>query len=1358
VTELFEAGQVLGGGDSSILEEGAVLGEKTQSNMLEAGQSLDVGQASFTPEFEFAGEAPTSIEEFAEARTGSASAVWQQAFDEGVLGFMMNDKTEEERANIAQSAGAFAQSEGMLATIAVSAIPGIISDGPIEVASLALTGGGANVLNRIRQTAKLSARATKALARAERGLAMANTALKGNAGRGFLGRSATEFGAGALVAATSEATQVGLGKEFDPNMFAQRMVAEGIGQSVLSGIMRGGAKAVGIAFDARPEFYKKELMDAGATEKEASIIADQIHMEDPRRAVDRIVPEQAQGKINDKDVNLAAITKAADEGTPSRLITEQMGEVEVLPTRTDMGVVRNSVQDALRESGIDLHFVKPLGDSLADGITIGKQVFIDSKVNDADFARLTGHELLHTSINKMDADGQRVVLDKMRDIADRSDIDTTNLTNEQLIEEFFAVGAGRRGQSIIDDLTTELSKTESGKNSLEQFYDKVREFVTKLKTKVDFYTGGKASKEVDDYAEELVRNTIGSKDLTVKVDDVDVKASEKIQQQANPQVASLASKSDQEDMSQILNAGEDAYTAPLLDEMMPGVNAKAYPAVLDGHKKSKVDVENNVVDLNEAGKNKGKLESALLGTQSLGQQVITNMREIGLNHLADSMDEGIKKESIIGNQISDGRKATYEAEGITSDVMADQNSTDVRTFDVAGQEVALTQANYTRLIAGARSQDARGMSKGNDLGVDKNDFGMTSWAHNLSTGGFIDANGKPIELSADDVKTIADQEYPFENVIRAAQKDYRTSGNNADWSSALQGGRKITDSSDTSYLPKHVVEQGLATEGKLTEFDNGDSGTWVPREANQQPINLKDKRPSILSESARMADNSAKMLGYETTVKQAKAGIFKSGDMETGTFANEFLVSDAAPAIMRSAYEKELAKSGDVDKAIKKGMKLGNIKLKNGKRLGYTGKKMPDGSIAVLQKVPDLNEQLTDKLGAGADKKIQKRVDSTIETTRTDDILGFWASMAMRMKRISTLGLNTTPIIQVFSVPYAGIRAASRIGGKAADNFKPGEMMSSLKDMATDKGLRAETEAKAMEFIPMYKNRIDSGNVNQEFAELGGGTKEKAQLKEKYNELKKTQGMSGKFKAFLSLSEESLVPISKVDRIAILSEVNQIFKAAKDLGLEEGSEKWALEVNKMFSEVLTTQPTSWSAFKNTPQLSQGPVVRTLSMFTGATGPIFGMAQEAYTRALMGDMTMARELMPSLIMSIAGVAAVGVGAGEVKKALFQTERDRAAIEKKFGGPVSEFVTRAIGSTIGTVPVFGQFASGAASQVLTGNSFDAQVPLLQMGNDAVKAVGKMSDFEVGQATYLFLKNTTPYAVSRGFRRLTKEVEGE
>ena len=1352
MAELFEAGQVLDGGTNTILEEGSVLGEKEPSNLFEAGQQLEVGSASFTPEFEFAGEAPTSVEQFAEARTGSASAVWQQAFDEGVLGFMMNDKTDEERANIAQSAGAFAQSEGILTTIAVGAIPGIISDGPIEIASLALTGGGANVLNRIRQASKLSLRATKALAKAERGLSLANMALKGNAGRGIIGRSATEFGAGALVAAVSEATQVGLGKEFDPELFTQRMVAEGIGQSVLSGIMRGGAKAVGVAFDARPDFYKKELMDAGATDKEASIIAKQIHVEDSGRATQRLSPDQAQAKVNGEDSNLAAITKATDEGKKATLITEKMGEVEVLPTRTDMGVVRNSVQDALRESGIDMHFVRPLGESSTDGITIGKQVFIDEAVNDADFARLTGHELLHTAINKMDPDGQRVVLDKMRDIADRSDIDTANLTNEQLIEEFFAVGAGRRGQVIIDELTTELSKTPSGQNSLAQFYDQVREFVAKLGEKVKFYTVGKVSKEVDDYAEELVRNTIGSGDLSVKVDSADVKASEKLDQpEVNPKTASLESKTDQEEMAQVLAPTPDAHTAPLLDEDIPEVSGKAYGKVVEEHKKSKVDVETNVVDLDSMGKERGKVEDALFGAQSLGQQVITNIRTIGLKSLADALDRGNIKESIIGNHIHDGRKVTYEQEGITPEVLADQNSTDIRTFDIAGKQVPLTQANYTRLIAGTRSQNARGKSKGSDLGVDKNEFGMTSWAHNLSTGGFLDANGKRVKLSADDVRFIADQEYAFENVIRAAQKDYRTSGNNADWASVQQGGRRITDASDTEYLPKHIVEQGLATEGRLTDFDNGDSGTWVARQANEQPIDLQDKRPSILSESSRMADNSAKMLGYETTVKQAKAGIFKSGDMETGMFANEFLVSDAAPQNAKNAYEVELKKSGNETKAIEAGMK-------EAKRFGYSGKKMPDDSIAVSQAVPDLNELMNAKLGEKSSKKIQKRIDATIETTRTDDILGFWASMAMRMKRISTLGLNTTPIIQVFSVPYAGIRAASRIGGKAADNFKPGEMMASLKDMATDKGLRAETEAKAMEFIPMYKNRIDSGNVNQEFAELGSGTKEKSQLKEKFKELKATQGMSGKFKAFLSLSEESLVPISKVDRIAILSEVNQIFKAAKDLGLEEGSEKWAVEVNKMFSEVLTTQPTSWSAFKNTPQLSQGPVVRTLSMFTGATGPIFGMAQEAYTRALMGDMTMAKELLPSLMISIAGVAAVGVGAGEAKKALFQTEKDRAAIEKKFGGPASEFVTRAIGSTIGTVPIFGQFASGAASQVLTGNSFDAQVPLLQMGNDAVKAVGKMSDFEVGQATYLFLKNTTPYAVSRGFRRLTKEVEGE
>jgi len=1306
-----------------------------------------------------------------------------------VLGSLLPEQTDLERESMQRSAIASMERGSTVGNFALGTAIGLIGDLPVEIALATTTGGIANLSRRAATIARASdkfagmANRLRLMGGADNAIRMMDDMANATSklSRTFMFGPEGRVSDSAIKRFAAESLGAGISEGVSASVIGQE--PEEVAQRILGGLALGGVFAESIyrlagGFNMLSRVlaekgYSKEVIDA----VEKNIQEQGDHIVPPvTRQVD---PDQVAVKVNGEESNFGQVSKAVDSGERVVISGNEFGEISVIPKSESVNVVRDAVRSAATKFGLDINLYRKINSNV-DGFAIGNKVFIDADASNADFVRLLGHEIFHVAINKMDVNEKSRIFKEMRDMLSRNGIDTVDLNDRKLVEEFFA-DAGGRSDFAFKQLTANLANDSIGRKALRKFQYKVREFIKMVREAVGQVTERSDTgaprfdttpelKEIDKFADDLLRSLLIKKEADANASikaDVEVKPSEVFEEDAGETGVIKASQSfDSPEAKTEGLIGEDGRVIKTDIRDVQSVNQSKKAGtmeVIELAKKNREDVKAIVPPKNKWAK---KLMS---GVTAKGRQLTGYLRGVGLNNMEKVIKQAHQESARFKNAIRDKVKPLLDQ---LSEIN-EQRMANTSTSKFYGGEV--TDGNKANLIFTARDMDGgKEVDKdGKVSGVDKDSgFGYQSGAYTLLKQGFADSNGKVHKLSAEQIREMAEIT-EFDDVYAVVREYYENAGRIGDLAAMRAGNDPVTDPTITAYNPIRTVEMGKSTPATDNPFSYSQASLWKKRVGPGSPVNAMDNF-NPLSFARNTAERTADLYG-DTGITNAKTALFGAdGVSDTGMSPVEFLESDLASDFSKDQYQKLLAEGMAKAEKVKDPLKLKPSKseleikmeaaekaVKAGKGLKAITHKTDAGDFDTVGYTPkNRSDELTKKLGAEMSGEISKRIDEALTSKRTDEVLGMIASYAMRLRRVAAMGWNTTALIQVASAPYSGVRL--RLGNKLNDTakklFEPNELVNAVGKSVTDKAHRDAIEAEALEFIPAFKERITSGNVNIEFAELTSDPKNMAEFKKMWRQAKRSEGFKGNFDSYLNLIEQSMTPIRAVDRMTITGLAGQAMKAADAMGLEKSSDEWVAKVNEIFMDILETQPSSIKGFKNDWQISNNPVAKAFTMFTGATGPMYDLMHEAALKAAQGDTEMARELLVPMLMSVGYVAAAGATLGATKNFIFQTEKDRQAIENKFGGVAVDFVNRAVESTIGTIPLVGPIGSGAFSQVTTGSSFDAGHPLFDYANDATKFVGQLSDLEVGKAFYTIGKNVLPYPIPRAVRRLGKEVTGD
>lgn len=1290
-----------------------------------AGQNQP-GELASQEGLDVAGVPVGSIEEMRELSTGDASDVMLATWRDTLLGYDQG-MSESERDILEAQVADYQKRNGFLKTLGVAILPGLAGDLPADL----LVSKGFGSLARLGKIAK-----------------MANRAPLDKATR-FVGREMLE---GAMAATVSEASQIALyQKETSPEMFKLRVISEALASPVMAGAMRG----VGMGIPAVKEMLTRNGI---SPETADASIARAVEIEGDNtgkvRTTSQIDQKDGVATSRGEEIVNGEMTKALDQGRPVDFIHPDVGEVRIIPSTEDFGAVRNAVQASARDFGLEVHMFNRINADTPEGFAIGNKVFIDAAANDADFERLLGHELFHTWANKTDLANKTSVVSTMKDMMGRAGRDVDGLDNRVVIEEFFADAAGRRGRAAIEELTRDMSSTQQGRTALQEFYDFVRDFIDKVRGKAGMvrddelgapkFESAPELQEIDDFAERMLRELLVPDDTPARAEvDGDVKQSKLFQRaeaQAVPQLEGVV------EGDEIVDIPVDATEAQLNEYRAKGVLETV---------RDRETVKAEVATMTpERGQNKWT-KMLRTGFASKGQQFSRYMEGLGLGSFSRLVKDEHTTASSLKNIVHDDHVAVLA--NVPEEMQQRMSNTSAKMYDDIGLE--LTEGQRAYMIMLAREQDAGKTVDGDEVkGVDKDTgFGRKSAAAKMHKYGVVDSKNNRVTLSKEQIDDLA-ADKTYEDVIAVYRTDVDNAGKIGDHAALRAGNDRVTDPTITQYVSILTEDMGRDFSNANNPFDFGDRSIWKSRNEGATTIDMS-RNINPLVAGKRIADSSAQLYG-DVGIKNAEAALFGSGGQNTGMTFEEF-VETIAPQDVRSKYDAEIENGLSREQAISKSLSGTEFVMDPKLFKKKENKSYEPEKATVLFKPKSLGHDINKKLGPNAAEEVRSRIQQTYSSRFTKDVLGPIASAVMRLKRVSTLGWNTTALLQVASSPYSTVNLIDRIGQRfpeVANALNAREMAANVGKAISDKGYRDSTMEQAMQDIPAFKERMTSGNVDIEFAELAENKAAMGQFKKMWRQAKRSQGYKGNFDAYLKLIEESMGPIREVDRMTITGMAGKLMQVAEESGLKRGTPSYYDFVNKSFMDVLETQPTSIKGFKNEWQLSDSPFARAFTMFTGATGPMYGLMHEAALRFSQGDTQFARELMVPMLMSIGYVATIGTASTYAKGLIFQTEEDRKAIEGKFGGPLATFANRIAGSTVGTIPLIGPAAGGALGEVFTGHSFDSSHPVFDYYNDTVKFVGEMSDFEVGDALYRVMKNVMPYPVSRFARRVGKEIAGE
>jgi hypothetical protein len=1246
------------------------------------------GQAApprFESEYSFAGDIPTSIGEAVESRQGSFYDANKAAFVDGVVSGLM-DVTEEERNNLELKAQAFSDRHGMLVGTLASAPGAIAGDLPLEAGIFLMSGGSANLLNRIASGAKQGSRMARAANRGSKAMKTLQRLHTGEFGGSFAHQLATQASAGALIGLESAFIQEVGGRDVDANYYANRAIMDGIGQAGLFTLFKGmsGGLRAAKASMGREEFIDN-LVKGGMPKKDAIDVSraiDQPEFTQPQRAEGDIVEgaKEASAQLDQARAGDLESTARYEDGKV--FLSEDGKDLEFDSIDPTPDSPEFLIKQGLDDSGVDVEFIRAASDDALNSPTRAVYDPVHDKMliklsDDSEIGSIlgdVGHELTHKAVRNLPSD-TRIRLAEMLEGVIKSDekfakgfdefVSERGYTFDNVwkyAEELFAERGRARIPEMKERFFAKLKEEDEGTYNrvIQSVTDWVRSIADKAKTLIQRVGGKKNTmRELNKAVDSMLMFSLGKADAN-KVKSVIAKelANQEIDAKIADAPVGLPERTDDalkngvdepmDDVTQWTEGEADAQRTQLLVATAATADA-ARAGVTDAPTKDLGKLANKVLYGTELARN----------TTSLS----TDFKEMGLGVMDDlykksgepARDEMFQHMDVLDNKY----KETYQVSDDIINRIYDYAPKEVKVLD---KNLTLTDAELVDLVM--HSRDYTAGTKTNP----KTGFGNRSNANSLVLKGYEKADGTKIDLTKeqvvalrDDADIIGDLD-PLTRYLRDMTDEF---GRAYDTSAKQTGNKeKVTDDTNTAYWgavshtakeiyknidPNKIVFFGLESARALHGRTGASELIFV------NPFDRITHGKNHSSSVYGMAPVDAMVLNIlQKDGAKLRSGVF--------------------PDVSEEGLGKELTRTI-------KGVHDEILKLPNGRERWDT----------LLGKV----EKQQQYINAGDMNKI--------------------FSKTLRWYTRGALSFNPgTPIIQLGSVPLA----ANKMGGDTVENLKL--VGDASKEVLAAGGKPYSDE---MRQYSKYFYRRSEGMMSPEMAEMVKNETFTRALKK----FKGSKTFKAKANAVGATFDAGMKWIRSVDETAI----NMLWGAAKkklDIkDIAKATPEQIKELDDLFYNMIESQPNDIKRLKNGFQLSNVPALRSLTMFTSPGSRQFEIMRDASVRYASSEKTasdraaLVTSLIPS-IMAASYVTAAGTAVTAGKRYALNDEATRKEIDKAYSlGDAA--MNRALRSTVGTVPVAGNIFSEMTSAAITGKSFDVGIPAYELINNSVKTVGSL-----------------------------------
>jgi len=372
--------------------------------------------------------------------------------------------------------------------------------------------------------------------------------------------------------------------------------------------------------------------------------------------------------------------------------------------------------------------------------------------------------------------------------------------------------------------------------------------------------------------------------------------------------------------------------------------------------------------------------------------------------------------------------------------------------------------------------------------------------------------------------------------------------------------------------------------------------------------------------------------------------------------------------------------------------------------------------------------EIEDNMGPNTLSSLQDIMASTAGGRSGDPIAGKISSKIFKGQVLSALSWNLSPIMKQIPSLVTGLQ---KMGLPVTDGGK-------YFAEAGGKDLHDEV----MKVSPTYQMRYRSAGQSADLYDIGisDAFHNRAFDGVKFTDAMKNKGALGKVEAAAQAGMGGI-------RAADARTIRGLYLASKDkLGLAEKkvddmTPEEIGSIEKLLHEtIIATQPTYHPLTRSSSQNSDNFLTRQFAMFSSQPmknfnlfiqdiqklstltpgSPEFKKAQEDL-RGTLGTLA----LQASLVSAAGAVSLSAKDAVLDSMRSDEANKEREKYYQDMGKEWQRVWSQSLATSFGNVPVSGQFISGILQEIITGNSFDAEVLPLRMYNDFRDIVGDISE---------------------------------